>query len=163
MSRPMAAAVVERATPGQITLVTALHRQCFQKSWSAAEFARLMAMPGALALLARADPDAPAAGLLLARVAGDEAEILTVGVMPAARRRGLGRALLEAAADRLAGEGAGALFIEVAVTNDGALGLYRGLGFEEVGRRADYYDLGGGRREDALVMRLALPGPAMRA
>jgi ribosomal-protein-alanine N-acetyltransferase len=90
-------------------------------------------------------------GFVLARVAADEAEIVTLAVRPAARGRGLGRALLQAAIDKARSLGADTMFLEVGADNPQALALYAGLGFAKVGARKAYYD---GR--DALVLRLPL-------
>jgi ribosomal-protein-alanine N-acetyltransferase len=92
---------------------------------------------------------------LLARVAADEAEILTIGVAPEARRLGVGRGLLAAAMRRAASAGAAAMFLEVASTNTPARALYENAGFVRVGRRARYYPNGG----DALVLRADLAAP----
>ncbi len=73
-----------------------------------------------------------------------EAEVLTLAVRPAARRRGIGRALVEAAAT-LAEASAAAMFLEVAADNPGAVALYAQTGFEIVGRRPGYYGRAGGR------------------
>jgi ribosomal-protein-alanine N-acetyltransferase len=48
------------------------------------------------------------------------------------------------------------MFLEVAVGNVAALGLYRKHGFSQVGRRPRYYANG----SDALVMRAELAGAA---
>ena len=91
------------------------------------------------------------AGLL---VVADSAEILTVGVVPSARRRGLGRLMLAALYREAVARGAKELFLEVRVDNEPARSLYRREGFEEVGRRPGYYDAG---RVDAVTMRKELP------
>ena len=90
--------------------------------------------------------------MILARVAADEAEILTLAVDPGQRRRGLGSALLRAAMDRAAGLGAMSMFLEVAVTNHAARALYAAHGFIEAGLRRRYYSDG----TDALVLRSTL-------
>jgi ribosomal-protein-alanine N-acetyltransferase len=87
-------------------------------------------------------------GLLLLRVAADEAEILTIGVT--ARRRGIGRRLLAQAIASARAAGATAMFLEVAADNKAANALYAGAGFIQVGERRGYYPDGG----DALVLRL---------
>lgn len=109
-----------------------------------------LGLPGSFGLVC---PDG--AGLALARVAADEAEILTLAVLPEARRRGVGGALLASVAAGAAARGARALFLEVAVGNAPARALYAAAGFVAVGRRRGYYPGG----EDALVLRQALPGP----
>ena len=105
-----------------------------------------LALPGAFGWIA------PAGGLALARVAADEAEILSLAVVPALRGRGLGRTLLEWAAATAAERGAGTLFLEVSAGNEAARRLYAAAGFAQVGRRVGYYPGGG----DALVLRRTL-------
>lgn len=133
------------------------------RAWSAAEFADLCALPGALALLAP-DPAPGVAplgvlgvlGVLVGRVAGPEAELITLAVDPDARRLGLGRALADGFARLAAAAGAEEAFLEVAETNAPARALYRALGWAEVGRRRGYYRDAAGSRIDALAMRLEL-------
>ena len=91
-------------------------------------------------------------GFALWRPLGDEAEILTIGVSPEARRLGGARALLSEIVAAAAAADANALFLEVADTNIAAVSLYVEAGFERVGRRKAYYRDG----RDALVMRLRL-------
>jgi ribosomal-protein-alanine N-acetyltransferase len=86
-------------------------------------------------------------------VVADTAEILTVGVVPAARRAGLARRLVTALLDEAARRGAREAFLEVRVDNEPARALYRSEGFVDVGLRRGYYD---GGRVDAVTMRKAL-------
>jgi Fur family ferric uptake transcriptional regulator len=127
-------------------LLAALHAAAFAEPWGESEIAALLATPGVFALTLGA------AGLILVRVAADEAEILTLGTGPAHRRRGVAARLVEAAAGMAAAGGARALFLEVAEDNLPARGLYAGHGFAEVGRRKGYYS-GGAGSVDALVLR----------
>jgi ribosomal-protein-alanine N-acetyltransferase len=85
---------------------------------------------------------------IMVRVAADEAEILTLAVPPLLRRRGRGRALLDAAIVHARMRGARAMFLEVSATNDAARALYAQAGFHETARRTGYYDDGA----DALVL-----------
>ena len=127
--------------------LAALHARCFSEAprpWSAREFGELVASDATL-LLCRPD------GFALGRLAGPEAELLTLAVEPLARRRGLGTALVldfEAAA---AGRGASDAFLEAAVDNAAACGLYASLGYRQVGRRPGYYARPGQPARDALV------------
>jgi ribosomal-protein-alanine N-acetyltransferase len=82
----------------------------------------------------------------------EEAEVLTLAVIPAMRRRGVAAALLRRAMAEAAARGAGALFLEVSTRNAAAQALYRRFGFIEVGRRRRYYPDG----SDALVLRVEL-------
>jgi [ribosomal protein S18]-alanine N-acetyltransferase len=95
----------------------------------------------------------PGGGMILARVAADESEILTVAVCPVQRRRGLGSALLRAAMDRAIALGAVSMFLEVGVTNHVARALYHAHGFIEAGLRRHYYSDG----TNALILRSTLP------
>jgi [ribosomal protein S18]-alanine N-acetyltransferase len=94
----------------------------------------------------------PAGGMILARVAADESEILTVAVYPTLRRRGLGTSLLRAAMVRATELGAVSMFLEVAVTNHAAHVLYYAHGFTEAGLRRNYYADG----TNALILRSTL-------
>src|SRR5204863_654657 len=84
---------VQPATAESAALFASLHAECFDNPWSTADMARLLAMPGAIGLLASQNAD-PCAFLLARRVA-DEAEILTLGTRPFARRRGAAKVLIE--------------------------------------------------------------------
>jgi len=129
--------------------LAALHAASFPTSWDAPAITALLAGPGAFAFH-HGD------GFVLARVAGDEAEILTLAVMPQKRGQGLGRALLQAAIARAQELGAQSVFLEVGADNPSALALYAGLGFAKVGVRKGYYASASGG-SDALVLRLPLP------
>ncbi len=136
--------------------IAALHAGCFRERWDADAIALLLANPGAFCLLARRGGES--LGFLLARAAGGEGEILSIGVGECWRRRGIARLLLTAALRRLAEAGAGRVFLEVAADNRAALALYAAAGFAEAGRRRGYY----GRAEggtDALVLALSPGGP----
>jgi ribosomal-protein-alanine N-acetyltransferase len=89
----------------------------------------------------------------------DEAHITTFGVLPDARRTGVGARMLLAVADLALELGAARLTLEVRPTNAPARRLYERFGFAEVGRRPRYYTDDG---EDALVMTTPeLRGPSM--
>lgn len=122
-----------------------IHRRCFSESWDAAALADLLAMPGAFGFLAGGDDPV---GFVLARIAADEAEILTIAVLPDARRTGQASRLLTTAASAAQSRGATVLFLEVEADNSPALALYEGQKFHNVGRRAHYY----GQNRHAIVL-----------
>ncbi|WP_419728112.1 GNAT family N-acetyltransferase [Lichenicola sp.] len=130
-------------------LAAALHAQCFPpgERWDEAAMAALLAVPGSFACVVMGAGSLPA-GLALVRVAADEAELLTLGVLPEARRQGVARRLLGELTGAAAARGAVRLFLEVSVANAAALALYLGLGFDELGRRRQYYPDG----TDALLL-----------
>ena len=92
------------------------------------------------------------AGLLAPR-GGGQADIQTIAVADDARRRGLGRELMNALIAAASERGATEVFLEVRADNPGAQELYRSLGFEQIAVRPRYYQPDG---IDALIMRLAL-------
>jgi ribosomal-protein-alanine N-acetyltransferase len=145
---------VSRAGPYDPPSMTLIHKTCFAKPWDEAAVAQFLASPDALCLVGSvADVSGGVmGGMLIARKAADEAELLTLAVAPACRRSGLGRALLEFAVDALRESGAKQLFLEVDEGNEAALALYRSLGARAVGRRAGYYEGGG----NAAIFSLAL-------
>ena len=144
------------ATPADAAAMAAVHAKAFAAPWDAAAFAELMDSPGVFGLLAG---EAAELGVILCRVAAGELEVLTIGVTPAARRRGVAKALLEAALAAARQAGAKAAFLEVAVDNPAAVALYAGFGFRQAGLRRHYYDRGGGVFVDAHVMRRDLNDP----
>jgi ribosomal-protein-alanine N-acetyltransferase len=81
----------------------------------------------------------------------DEAHLLNITVKAESQGRGLGLKLLEHLMQQAQAQGANDCFLEVRASNQGAYRLYERYGFNEVGRRRDYYPAVGGR-EDALVM-----------
>ncbi|MBS0564106.1 MAG: ribosomal protein S18-alanine N-acetyltransferase [Proteobacteria bacterium] len=127
-----------------------IHAACFAspRPWTAAEFAALLG-PGPCFLL-----EEPG-GFALGRVIADEAELLTIAVLPEARNRGMGRRLLAGFLREAAARGAATAFLEVGATNESALALYRKAGFRAAGRRPGYYR-DAGLVADALVLRLSL-------
>ncbi|MBI1187793.1 MAG: ribosomal-protein-alanine N-acetyltransferase [Alphaproteobacteria bacterium] len=133
-------------------IFAALHAACFDAPWPEDTFARLLALPTTFGLVAAAPEPA---GFALVQIAADEAEVLAMGVVPARRRAGVGRALLADAAGAARAAGAAALFLEVRADNAAAQALYRCAGFAIAGRRAGYYRDAQGAH-DAIVMRLAL-------
>ena len=136
----------------------ALHAESFvplgERAWTRQDLAELVASPGAAGLLLQVDGHD--AGLALCRVAADEAELLTIAVRPAHRRKGAARRLLAAVIDHVRQSGARTLFLEVGVDNPSARSLYESQGFRAVGERRAYYRRGEGPAADGIVMRLTL-------
>ncbi|HVY17058.1 MAG TPA: GNAT family N-acetyltransferase [Rhodopila sp.] len=147
---PAADPAIQATTPAFAEAMAAIHAAAFPpaEAWDARAFREQLSLPGVLGLAHAAG------GLILLRVAADEAEILTLAVAPESRRRGVGHGLLQAAIGLLAEHGIRLLFLEVGVMNTAALALYASAGFEEVGRRRGYYADG----SDARILRLSL-GP----
>ena len=86
------------------------------------------------------------------RVVDGVADLQRIAVLPDARRRGLGGQLLEELLAKATALGATRILLEVAASNEAAIGLYESFGFEPIHRRPGYYADG----DDAIVMERAL-------
>ncbi|MFF2494430.1 GNAT family N-acetyltransferase [Agromyces sp. NPDC058064] len=95
---------------------------------------------------------------LLAPSGGDQGDIQTIAVDPAARGIGLGRGLMHALITESRRRGIAQLFLEVRADNPIARSLYESLGFAEIGVRRGYYRNG----VDAVMMQLAVPPAVTR-
>lgn len=129
-----------------------IHAACFTtgpRPWSAAEFRDLLDQPTIHLITA---PH----GFALIRVAGPEAELLTIAVAPEHRRQGIARNLLTRLEADAKSANCEEVILEVAEHNHAALALYQAQGFAEVGFRKNYYADPSGRRVTALVLRKVL-------
>lgn len=118
-----------------------LHKLCFpHKPWSADDFADLK--KSGCEIIASQN------GFIVYRTTLDEAEIITIGVHPDARRTGIGIALLGVMEADLKKNGVKHIFLEVAADNAPARALYEQNGFVQIGVRPRYYD-----GVDAIMMR----------
>lgn len=139
----------------ELGALTKVHAECFPADpWSVRDFMELLAIRGASGHLAVL-PENGIAAFILDLIGPDDAEILTIGVAPAARRRGLGRALIADLAKRARRKGARRILLEVAADNRNAIALYHSFGFTLLGERPGYYRLPTGRG-DALIFGFSL-------
>lgn len=126
----------------------------FGEAWTEAQCAGVLGMPGSWLLIARTGGEDPA-GFALLRKIMDEAELLLIAVRPHYRRYGIGRVLLERAAEDAVAGGARSLHLEVRDGNP-ALLLYRQSEFVQVGARRGYYRGRTGKVFDALTFKRQL-------
>jgi ribosomal-protein-alanine N-acetyltransferase len=143
--------VLSEAGSRDAAALAALHAGAFRRGWSEDELERLLTDKTVIAH--RAMTGRTLAGFIISRLAGGEAEILSVAVASSRRGRGLGRKLLDLHLRRLAGLGATAVFLEVDEDNAPARRLYARAGFRDVGRRPAYYARGAQPPANALVLR----------
>lgn len=150
------------ADPVAIVAMTAEHVEALMaheqamfgtEAWSTAAYRTELADTERRHYLSALDSSGELVGWAGVMVIADSAEILTVGVVPAARRRGIGRRLLTALLAEARRRDAVEAFLEVRVDNEAAQELYLADGFMRVGLRPGYYD---GGRIDAVVMRREL-------
>lgn len=148
----MSAVTVRNLALGELIVLSALYGASFEEPYPEPVAASLLRTPGAWCQLAfPADSETPA-GFIIARAILDEVEVLSVGTLPECRRGGLGLALMQSTLTIAEQAGARVVHLEVGEDNPGAMALYRKLGFQRTGRRANYYRRANRRRVAAILM-----------
>ena len=137
-----------RMTQAHISKVAELEAACFSMPWSENTIAGELSNPLSLWLVAV--EDGVVAGYIGSQTVLGEADMMNVAVSANHRRKGIGRALVNALIDRLRENNAYSLTLEVRASNDAAIRLYDSMGFEMVGCRPGYYTA---PKEDALILR----------
>lgn len=123
-------------------------------AWSRSGYEQELVSPGRRYVAAE-DDDGVLVGYAGGLI-GPESHVMTVGVDPAYRRRGIGSALVTDLVSTARAAGSASMILEVRADDDGPQRLYRSFGFEPIGRRPGYYQQEG---VDAVVMRLELAPP----
>jgi ribosomal-protein-alanine N-acetyltransferase len=146
---------IEPMRRDDLSEVLAIEVACFSLPWTREMFQNEL-VEGALGgiLVARvlaAGAPPPIVGYICVWRVGDELQINNLAVHPRWRKRGIARALLQAALEQARQDGARVAFLEVRASNLAAQRLYRGFRFEAVGIRPRYYTH---PVEDAVIMRL---------
>lgn len=129
-------------TKEQIPAAAVLEKECLDTAWSEKAISDFLLSDTAVYLFS--ETDGVFSGILSATVAFGEAEIENIAVAPAFRRKGVGKALVNALKDKCE-----KVFLLVKETNTVAISFYNSLGFESVGVRRGYY-----RGINALIMEL---------
>lgn len=127
--------------------IAEIERACFSEPWSVSSVAAQQKSESAV--FAKARDGGRLVGYAVGTVLLDEAELYRLAVLPGARRRGYGEALLNDFLQACRRRGAARVFLEVRAKNAPALSLYRKAGFAEIARRRGYYG-----DDDAVVMEL---------
>ena len=127
--------------------IAELERECFSTPWSEAMLTEALFDPQASFIVAEAE-DGGVLGYAGLQVVLDEGYIDNIAVEPAARRHGVADELLDVFC-RFGEVHLAFLTLEVRSSNEPAIALYRKHGFEEAGRRKDYYTK---PTEDAVIM-----------
>ena len=134
-----------------VSAVAELEKLCFSAPWSERSIAAELKSEWSLWLVE--ERDGVVLGYVGSQSSPPEADVMNVAVSPDFRRQGIGESLMVALGEALAQKGIETLTLEVRASNEGAISLYTRLGYEQVGRRPNYYT---DPREDALIMRKEL-------
>jgi len=142
-----------------------IHAGSFANPWGDGEIAAMLKKNRIKGLVARARQGRtrPLEGFVLYRMAGGEAEVITIATAPNSRRKGTGRVLMNEMIRQCLTERLDEIFLEVDENNIAAIALYKSLAFKTVGSRPGYYQNPGETgtdnktaRSNALIMRLDL-------
>lgn len=136
---------VRRGTAGDLPSILATERACFSMDIAFPEEVVSFLLAQAETFVAE---DGEIVGFVMGLLGGGWGKVVTLDVLPERRGRGVARRLVAALEDDLASRGAGAIRLEVAVDNPGAIGLYSRLGYRRVACLGSYYGPG----KDALLM-----------
>lgn len=135
-------------TPADLEAVADLTRRADPFGWTLRNFSGAHASGNTLTVLT---VDGVTSGIAAVMHVLDESELLEIAVQPAMQGRGYGKALLAQAIALARRNGAVRMFLEVRESNARARKMYTSFGFEETGRRKNYYPTENGR-EDAILM-----------
>ena len=126
-----------------------LERLCFSRPWSRKMLAEELENQCAAFLVAQDGDTGEVVGYAGLLVVADEGYITNVAVFPEYRRRGVAAQLLSVFENFARGSHLAFLTLEVRPSNTAAIALYESFGFQQAGRRKNYYDL---PKEDALIL-----------
>lgn len=143
--------VFRPAVPNDLDAIIAIEQDSFSDPWSWPAFAPLVNREHVYFVVATRGGEV--VGYAVAYIAGGEAEIANIAVAGPARGQGMGTILLRHLFTTLRSAAALEVWLDVRASNTAARALYERAGFQEVGRRRNYY-----RRpvEDAISMRRSL-------
>lgn len=154
---------INTPTPGQLEAVVALDRLCFGGLWQLEGYQRELNSPYSNLLIISLLPNTAIShqtdniedknslnlvGLGCLNAILEEAHITMIGIHPDFRGLGLGKAMFYALLLTAWRRGLERATLEVSVSNNSAISLYKKFGFREAGRRPKYYATG----EDALIL-----------
>jgi ribosomal-protein-alanine N-acetyltransferase len=142
---------------GIMAVMEAAFDPAYGEAWNRRQVSDALTLANTHALLVdadgaplAADSAAAPAGFVLTRHVLDEEELLLIAVVPGARRRGVGAALIEQLLVAARGRGTAKVFLEMRRGNP-AIHLYRKFGFVPIGERRNYYRMANGERIDAIT------------
>jgi len=138
-----------------VEAVVAVERNAYDFPWSRGNFIDSLSAGYEAEMLIGAH--GKLIGYYVAMPGVDEMHLLNLTVAPAFRQRGHARELLDVLEQRCREQGLATLWLEVRTGNLRAQQVYARRGFTEIGVRRGYYPAGALRREDALVMSMAVP------
>ena len=137
-----------KAEPRHLADIVKIEQAAFPDPWSRDLLERRITDPYTIFLIAEGE-DGHLLAYAILQLIPPEAELLNIAVSEAARRSGIGRALLTALLEEAKSRGIDLIHLEVRASNHVAIALYETLGFTQTGLRRNYYET---PCEDAILM-----------
>jgi [ribosomal protein S18]-alanine N-acetyltransferase len=132
-----------------LNAIESIERESYPTPWSRSMFAGELAKPSSISLGAFEPETEELLGYLIISRYVDAWHVMNLAVSPKYRRRRIAASLLERLFELTSSEGRRGYTLEVRVSNDVAIKLYKQAGFKARGIRRGYYT---DNREDALIM-----------
>ncbi len=139
-----------------LTEVARIEKLAYAHPWHEGNFADSLRAGYHAQMLVVGNEEPRLLGYFVAMKGVDEVHLLNITVAPEHQGQGLARLMLDALVLWSRQMLAEWLWLEVRISNTHARDIYKHYGFKEVGTRRNYYPLSAFRREDAVVMSLAL-------
>ena len=143
--------IIRKMQKSDIVAIAGLEKQCFTDPWSEISVESELNNPLSYWLVAVVDGNVVA--YIGSQSVLDSADMMNLAVLPAYRRQGIGEKLVAALQEQLQEKGSLSLALEVRVSNENAISLYKKMGFVQVGLRPNYYR---NPKEDAYILRKEL-------
>lgn len=131
-----------------VSQIAELEKICFHDPWSEGSIAS--ELDNKLSLWIVALENDKVIGYVGSQTVLGETDMMNIAVHPDYRKNGIGTGLIVSLIGALELRGSHSLMLEVRVSNNPAISVYKKLGFVEVGRRKNYYR---NPKEDALILR----------
>ncbi|WP_317983480.1 ribosomal protein S18-alanine N-acetyltransferase [Salinimonas profundi] len=147
----MALKIVRKVSPDDhksIDRAYHIHEQVTYSPWSYATFADCITPPYQMMVICETD----VIGYAMILMVADEATLMDIGVSPAARGKGAGKALIQKVIEICTQQKMATIWLEVRVSNSVAINLYKSQGFSDQEVRKNYYETNDGK-EDAIIMK----------
>ena len=142
--------IIRRMTFEDVKSVAQIEAECFSMPWSETSFEDSLAREDTVFLVC---VDEGVVGYIGMYLSFEEGEITNVAVTPSYRQRGCGNLLIEAVKKEAKARNAECVILEVRVSNEPAISLYKKNGFEEIGIRKNFYEH---PNEDAIIMKVGI-------
>ena len=139
--------VIRLMTEADIEAVSRIEEECFSMPWKPDDFREMIARDNMTYVVAEVDKTI-IGGAGLRCIVGD-GEVTNVALTKAYRGKGYSKPMLLELIKQGDELGCDAYTLEVRVSNEPAIRLYKSLGFEEAGIRPGFYEK---PKEDALIM-----------